>query len=173
MKPSVIRKKLKAAKTGKCCGGCGRKLGAGDPVWRKRVGLGYGLMHWRTAMVPLCERCKPDAAWHPTHSSGACEGCGRPVHNTEGPRRRRHVFCSERCVEIYQSAVARQRRSEARGTTRACGECGEYFEPARADAKFCSGACRQKAHRKRVTDVKCSASVADSRNAVARREVSP
>ena len=30
--------------------------------------------------------------------------------------------------------------------------CGEKFTPKRADARYCSNACRQKVYRKRVTD---------------------
>jgi hypothetical protein len=32
---------------------------------------------------------------------------------------------------------------------RACDECGEPFEAARADARYCSGTCRMRAHRRR------------------------
>jgi hypothetical protein len=33
-----------------------------------------------------------------------------------------------------------------------CQCCGEKFTPKRADARYCSNACRQKVYRKRVTD---------------------
>jgi predicted nucleic acid-binding Zn ribbon protein len=33
-----------------------------------------------------------------------------------------------------------------------CAVCGKTFAPTRADAQYCSGACRQTAYRKRVTD---------------------
>jgi hypothetical protein len=33
-----------------------------------------------------------------------------------------------------------------------CAECGRQFE-GRADGKYCSATCRQRAHRSRVTDV--------------------
>jgi hypothetical protein len=35
---------------------------------------------------------------------------------------------------------------------RDCAVCGKTFAPTRADALYCSGACRQTAYRKRVTD---------------------
>jgi hypothetical protein len=35
---------------------------------------------------------------------------------------------------------------------RDCEVCGKTFAPTRADAQYCSGACRQTAYRKRVTD---------------------
>ncbi len=34
-----------------------------------------------------------------------------------------------------------------------CAECGESFRTRRADARFCSGACRQRTHRLRSNDV--------------------
>jgi hypothetical protein len=47
-----------------------------------------------------------------------------------------------------------ERRGEAKRilTTRPCVGCGETFEPTRADAQYCSSACRQQAYRHRVTD---------------------
>jgi predicted nucleic acid-binding Zn ribbon protein len=36
-------------------------------------------------------------------------------------------------------------------TTATCVECGNNFEAARSDARFCSSACRQKAYRARKT----------------------
>jgi hypothetical protein len=64
-----------------------------------------------------------------------------------------------------QSTMVRLRRAEARGATRVCAECGETFEPTRADAKFCSGGCKQKAYRKRVTLTECCAGLTlESRN---------
>jgi len=35
---------------------------------------------------------------------------------------------------------------------RDCEDCGKSFEPTRADAQYCSDACRQTAYRRRVTD---------------------
>jgi hypothetical protein len=32
-----------------------------------------------------------------------------------------------------------------------CNACGDVFEPRRRDQQYCSPACRQKAHRRRVT----------------------
>jgi len=40
---------------------------------------------------------------------------------------------------------------------RDCAVCGKTFAPTRADAQYCSGACRQTAYRKRVTDNQVSA----------------
>ena len=98
---------------------------------------------------------RPDAL-----GSAPCASCGRMVHNTESRWQRRWTFCSDACQRrhqsTYQAGIARVRRAEARGVSRPCEECGEHFEPTRADARFCSSACRQKAHRKRVTLAKCA-----------------
>jgi hypothetical protein len=37
----------------------------------------------------------------------------------------------------------------SRTVTRKCPSCGQKFAPGRADRKFCSSACRQRAHRSR------------------------
>lgn len=46
------------------------------------------------------------------------------------------------------SVAASRRRSRAGVTT--CAVCGTTFAPARADARTCSSACRQKAYRARL-----------------------
>jgi endogenous inhibitor of DNA gyrase (YacG/DUF329 family) len=138
----------KAAETGASCARCGRALGHDDPVWRYRIRKPIAPFCGRTTVAPFCEECQ--LTWRSVRTSGQCEGCGRLVHNTEGFGRRR-VYCSKRCELLRQHAIARQRRAEARGASRACGECGEHFEPSRADAHFCSVRCKQKAYRKRVT----------------------
>jgi hypothetical protein len=88
-------------------------------------------------------------------SSGPCTICGRTVHTIERRWRRRWHFCCDdhqrQQQSTYQAAIARQRRAQARGASRPCPECGEFFEPARVDAQFCSARCKQKAYRKRVT----------------------
>jgi hypothetical protein len=135
-----------------------------EPVWRRRMGLGYGFFgRWHWTVAPFCEQ--HSGPRHEVHSSGPCENCGRLVHNTEGWKPRRRVYCCERCKLAQQATMARGRRTQARGATRVCAECGETFEPPRADAKFCSVRCKQKAYRKRVTLDEClSGSTLESRN---------
>jgi hypothetical protein len=52
-----------------------------------------------------------------------------------------------------RNSVDRRRRAKRRELRplSTC-ECGERFKPSRRDAIFCSSACRQRAHRRRVTD---------------------
>jgi hypothetical protein len=134
-----------AARSGKCCACCGRSLLDGEPVWRRRVH--YGHFH-RLTIAPVCADCRPD--WKPVYSTGECGGCGRPVHQTEY-RDRARAYCCQRCEKDIEAARQRQHRTEARGPSRQCVECDETFEPQRADVRYCSNACRQKAYRKRVT----------------------
>ncbi len=67
--------------------------------------------------------------WHP--------GCG--------PTGRHFSYhCSKAC---YWRQLRARRRTERDKV--ACAACGEMFVPKRADARYCSHACRQSAYRKR------------------------
>ncbi len=53
-----------------------------------------------------------------------------------------------------ENAAARQRRARKRLLWRAtCAHCETAFIPKRRDARYCSAACRQKAHRTRTIDL--------------------
>ena len=163
-----LRKLRSAASTCANCAGCGHVFESDEPVWRVRVRTGVEFFGGHSTIIaPFCQQClKP--YWRPVVSSGRCEGCSRMVHNTEGYRE--HIYCSEVCAtkcEVRRhSGIARERRAEARGPTRACAECGDQFEPARADTRFCSGVCKQRAYRKRVTlSKKDKCYLLESRNA--------
>jgi len=56
-------------------------------------------------------------------------------------------YC-ERCAQTARNTNARERRRRARADL-ACNACGTVFTPRRADARYCSNACRQDAYRKR------------------------
>jgi hypothetical protein len=56
------------------------------------------------------------------------------------PRNWRGETCSSRCDQ-------RWRRHRKRQKTSYCVQCNEEFATTRADAKYCSNACRQRAHR--------------------------
>ena len=150
------------------CVRCGRQLTATEPVWRKQTTRGRGFFggtRWTVAL--FCEPCAPLSDYR-YWSAKPCEGCARVVHNVIDGRRRRHTYCCEGCELRQRQALMRQRRAEARGATKVCACCGETFEPVRADAVFCSGVCRQKAYRRRVTDRKCrDAETITNRNAEA------
>ena len=146
------RRVIRAAATGEICAGCGRRLAATAPVWRGKTTISLGPFRYRWVIAPFCERCTRETGYR--QAPEPCEGCGRMVNEIDDRRMRRHTFCCAACKPRQQQALVRQRRAEVRGASRSCGCCGEPFEPARADAVFCSGVCRQKAYRRRVTDIK-------------------
>jgi hypothetical protein len=78
-----------------------------------------------------CVRCK--RPWHP-----ASEKHPLRIAGSEG------VPCSERCRKALYRRASRTTPAE-----RACEVCEEMFTPKRADARYCSNACRQDAYRKR------------------------
>jgi hypothetical protein len=138
-----------AQETAACCAKCARALKSAEPIWRESLSLGRGWFGgWRTTVAPVCQSCASE--WSTYHPPSPCEGCGRPVHNEKTFRVRFLTFCCERCRRRAQASHAREQRCSAR-STRTCGMCGETFEPARTDAKFCSPRCKQKAYRQRVT----------------------
>ena len=141
-----------AAENGRHCAECGHAFAPDEPVWRFRkiVGRFFG---WCYSFAPHCEQCAADD-WHHFQSPHPCAGCGRPVHlptPTTFTWQSSRVLCCECCGHKARAATERADRAKKRGT-RDCGCCRKTFTPARADAKFCSAACKQKAHRRRVTD---------------------
>jgi hypothetical protein len=60
------------------------------------------------------------------------------------------TFCSESCRRAVFRVEAKSKRLATRGDlSRRCEDCNREFTPHRTDARYCSGACRQKAHRSR------------------------
>jgi predicted nucleic acid-binding Zn ribbon protein len=58
----------------------------------------------------------------------------------------KHVVCGDECRRAFHAAQARERRKLPMW---GCSVCGKEFEPKRTDAKYCSAACKQRAHRAR------------------------
>ena len=56
--------------------------------------------------------------------------------------------CAKAQMRENRNRRLRFKREAERGD-RDCENCGETYEPARMDSRFCSNACRQKAHRNR------------------------
>lgn len=130
------------------CGKCKRDIADGEPVTRLRIKSHR--YHNVICLEPVCGRCfKP--ADDQQFTAEDCEGCGRLVHQVPRAGRWR-TFCCDECRGQVQTIEARKRRTDVRGVKRPCALCGERFDPARNDARFCSPACRQKAYRRRVTD---------------------
>ncbi|WOC15392.1 hypothetical protein MP213Fo_08450 [Pseudochrobactrum sp. MP213Fo] len=137
------------------CGSCKRPIEANEAVWRMRINhrrSPFGVRTYDT--LPCCEACTVAQKWRIFEDPAPCEHCARPVHNEWRQIDRKHVYCCTKCEQKAQISVAKQKRTNAR-ETRQCMECSQTFPPVRIDAKFCSSPCRQKAYRKRVTDIKC------------------
>jgi len=150
------------------CFKCDAPLAPDAEVWRVRIGLGYSTFGWHGAIVPFCADCGCESVrYEPRYfkrSPRPCEGCGRPVVDTE--RRARTVTA---CGEEGRARVYGSRRQVER-EPRECAECGERFMPSRSDAVFCGAACKQRDYRRRkrdrVTALECSRAVrSDSGNA--------
>jgi hypothetical protein len=117
------------------CFGCGKEFGAGDVIChgspRQRPLVGeHGGGRW---ILPYCADCIPPGA----HVE-ACEHCGRPTTGYIPDR----FVCSERCRRALRYTPVAPR-------AHTCESCGESFA-GRADAHYCTDACRQRAHRAKV-----------------------
>ena len=77
-----------------------------------------------------------------------CGGCGRVFYTTIYTKKYCHSYwCGNQANNRRQREYRQMRRQDL-----VCQCCGEKFTPKRADARYCSNACRQKDYRKRVTD---------------------
>lgn len=92
-------------------------------------------------LAPVCEACPtPKEAAAGIHTI-TCPGCDITFkHNGRWGRR----CCSEACAKRY----LRRRKQDCK-PERQCAVCKLMFKPARSDAEYCSGACRQWAFRRR------------------------
>jgi hypothetical protein len=106
----------------------------------------------KTAAYP-CEICAETVPYF------YCDAC----KSEWGKRRKAERDCAN---EKQRKQYARRRkRKQALRPAIMCAGCGRKVESNRKDAKFCGPACRQKAHRKRVTAVQSPAGgILESRN---------
>jgi hypothetical protein len=124
------------------CDECRRELPADELIYRvrrARLGLGY----W-TSVCAGCLKMPQDErrGWLPARR---CDHCGRPVI-ADRLRKGSRFVCSIECRKaLYDEHYRRARRK--RPTPRPCQSCGMQFVAKRIDAKLCSEACRQRAHR--------------------------
>jgi hypothetical protein len=147
-----------AAYYGTTCAECSRDLGPGETVGRRRFeedgvtieGFGSHLI----ATASVCEDCcrdRPDGSGMVGSGDPVlveCSGCRRPVSMGSAEVSRWSV-CSTVCRYAVRKAERRHRAAYRRYK---CDQCGEVFTPARADARHCSSACRQKAYRQRSAE---------------------
>ena len=101
-----------------------------------------------------CREVGPWLVWggvgygYPPPREAACTVCGRTVLRPVFWKPTGEVTCSDRCrLRAYRARVTAARRTQTRGTLR-CGRCGAAMT-GRADRRYCSPACRQRAYRNR------------------------
>jgi hypothetical protein len=101
--------------------------------------------------VPICEVRVTDDELKRRHYSVTCAGCDRNLFfsvrlsrltSLNGRARQTRNTCCNAC---FRRALRKRRRPK----NRFCTCCGISFNAARADAKFCSSACRQATYRHR------------------------
>jgi hypothetical protein len=91
--------------------------------------------------LPVCAACLTDKEHGHATLAVTCNGCGLAMRaHWHLLWRKRELTCSGRCDQ-------RMRRRRHRDKKQTCATCGLEFKTTRAHAKFCSGACRQKAYR--------------------------
>lgn len=139
------------------CARCGSAIAEGQPVWWERTS--YTVSAWgpirggrRLTFAPWCAACHQTTGIPERCYVGPrpCHGCGRDVTDVHLPhwvRWRQRPVCSRRCVTRYQ--LAERKAARPRPASPVCAGCGETFTPPRADGRYCSPACRQRAYRKR------------------------
>lgn len=146
------------------CPVCGRWIAAGEVVVRSEVhrSVSYRPPVSTFSWEPICLGCAQSGAFvakpgvkpskkvvakehHPDGEVCVCVTCGWSVILKEDSRRRVPT-CSTACRAKHynQAAVRPPKRQE-------CAGCGDPFE-GRADARYCSSACRQRAYRLRTAD---------------------
>lgn len=161
---------------GPVCFETGRRLEPGEPVvlWHDRVtgyrraGLDWptsrGKVFWLSVPAALELADRKRQRWQimaavyeaskrrieTAAKSAVCNGCSRQIISAD-EHWRSWVFrdaCSPACTAGRNNARRRKRRAQRRGTV-TC-DCGTQFTPKRADARYCSAACKQRIYRKRA-----------------------
>jgi hypothetical protein len=141
---------------GDFCRGCWPESARGARRWERNPEREWAARSARAIKEEKRNQKKQDRLeWrrHPSAYSpwqyGACEACGRLVY-----RRRAYQYlwwyCSRTCANRLFARRRRARRAARRWVpVIPCEVCLKAFRPRRADARTCSAACRQKAHRER------------------------
>lgn len=116
-----------------------------EPCYR----LGWPTIDGRSVSAAATTRQRSRFEWFALVGRGAeqapapCAACGRLIVRGADPLLKR-VTCSHSC----STSLTRSRNGN-KGTDRPCPECGDPIVTGRADSRYCSNACRQRAYRKR------------------------
>lgn len=117
---------------------------------------------WHPERLTICQDCydrgpTPVAEWYTNHvrwdrmvgrgeqaAPAPCVACGLHVVRNADPLLKR-VTCSAACL----TSLTRSRNGN-HGSGKPCDTCGETVTTGRADSRYCSPKCRQKAYRQRT-----------------------
>lgn len=129
------------------CTRCGEPFGGNATAYMVTEYVVWSFLNEESGLcqhetVAVCDACVTEQELEKVTADAVCEGCGqRMKHHPYLPK----STCSNRCEQR-----ARRKRRRALNTLQAiCTICKATFWPERADAKFCSSGCRQKAYRRR------------------------
>ena len=130
------------------CRACGHYFNNSETVYIAYLPNRFG----RRVKMDICGECsdKLSNPWRQFDEPRPCEVCGRPVGIQRSGRHIWRVFCSDLCRGRDTDKRQRQRRLSER--QKVCADCGTQFEAKRKDTKYCSPACRQRAHRAREAE---------------------
>ncbi|MGW1399285.1 hypothetical protein ACWCRF_11555 [Streptomyces sp. NPDC002405] len=145
----------------------------GGPAYVVNASRSWGRRSWGTREL-ICEACytrgtvdpetklmPPDSErignrfqWHPWPTGRGdllpptpCAACGLVIVRHGDPLLK-HVTCSPACL----TSLTRSRNGSGnRGSGKPCETCGETITTGRADSRYCSPKCRQKAYRQRTS----------------------
>ena len=135
---------LRSSTRGESCYGCQCAFRPQETMYKQTITrrVVFGL---KRETVSYCESCEP--SYWSGRDGGYCRTCERIVYFREDRRRRRHIFCSDRCKREHYSKEQRDKRLI--GRQKVCDLCDTEFLAPRSDKKFCSATCKQKAYRAR------------------------
>lgn len=138
------------------CPVCGVEVGEDQPMVRTFVSHRFGRNRWRTD-EPVCLDCASGPGWARSSDgkreswpvpaadrtdAAPCVTCGRLVAMRRDSRRTVYA-CSATCrTRHYKVGVTAEKQ------VLTCAGCGSEMT-GRADRRYCSPACRQRAHRQR------------------------
>lgn len=133
----------------------------GQPAYLTQ-GARWARRRWWAAKLAICRGCHTDRRgyWNQDHKTlpvywtdlvgrgkemppTPCVACGLLVVRNADPGLKR-VTCSQSC----STSLTRSRNGN-QGSGSGCETCGKPITTGRADSRYCSGRCRQKAYRQR------------------------